>query len=277
MNTPIKNRGIHERSVAVRCQTNPFKRVAAAALLATLAFGIGAEERADAPANPDPLESVNRKIYAFNDFADRNFLKPVAKGYHWITPQFVQDGVHNVFQNVGEVGNVVNSLLQAKFKYTATGASRLVINSTIGLFGIFDVAGRCGIERHEEDFGQTLGYWGVSPGPFLVVPLLGPRSLRDGFGSVADAYSDALPYLVTHVPTRNELYGGRVVDGRAQLLDAEELVSGDRYIFIRDAYLQRREFMVRDGEVEDTFGNDDYYEPESSPAPAQPESQAPAN
>lgn len=244
-----------------------------AAALAALSFSAAAQQQ-DA-ANPDPWEPFNRKIYAFNDFADRNFLKPVAKGYDWITPRFLQDGVHNVFNNVGEVGNIVNSLLQAKFEYTAISGSRLVINSTIGLLGFFDVAGRCGLERHDEDFGQTLGYWGVRPGPFVVIPLLGPRSVRDGFGSVADGYSDAVPYLITHVPTRNEVLGGRVIDSRAQLLNAEELVSGDRYIFLRDAYLQRREFLVRDGEVEDTFGADDYSEPDASPGDA-PAAGAPA-
>jgi phospholipid-binding lipoprotein MlaA len=230
--------------------------------LAALSLNAIAQEPAAAP-NPDPWEPFNRKIYAFNDVADRYFLKPVAKGYHWVTPQFLQDGVHNIFDNVGEVGNILNSALQAKFGYTASNSGRLLINSTFGLLGFFDVAARWGLEEHVEDFGQTLGYWGVGPGPYVVIPLLGPRSVRDGFGSVADTYSDAVPYLITHVPTRNEVLGGRVIDGRAQLLDAEELISGDRYIFLRDAYLQRREFLVKDGEVDDTFGADDYSEPDA--------------
>jgi phospholipid-binding lipoprotein MlaA len=212
------------------------------------------------PVNPDPWESVNRKIFVFNDFADRNVLKPIAKGYQWVTPQFLQDGVHNVFDNVGEVGNILNSLLQAKFHYTANDTARLIINSTAGLLGFFDVAGRLGLDEHDEDFGQTLGYWGIHSGPYVMVPLFGPRTVRDGFGSVADTYSDPLPYIVTHVPTRNEVIGGRVIDTRAQLLKAEDLVSGDRYIFLRDAYLQRREFLVKDGAVEDSFGSDDFSE-----------------
>lgn len=238
-------------------------RTIMAAVLAACALNAAAQE--PATTDPDPWESFNRHIYTFNDYADRYFLKPVAKGYDWITPQFLQDGVHNMFDNVGEVSNILNGLLQAKFGHALNDSGRLVINSTIGLVGFFDVASHWGLDQHEEDFGQTLGYWGVHPGPFIVVPLLGPRSVRDGFGSVADAYSDPIPYLFDNdVPTRNSLLGLRVVDSRAQLLDAEELISGDRYIFLRDAYLQRREFLVKDGEVEDSFGADDYSEPEAT-------------
>jgi phospholipid-binding lipoprotein MlaA len=242
-----------------------------AGALAALSITAAAQDK-NTVANPDPLEGFNRKIFVFNDFADRNVLKPIAKGYQWVTPQFLQDGVHNVFDNVGEVGNILNSLLQAKFKYTVNDSGRLLINSTIGLLGFFDVAGHWGLEEHEEDFGQTLGYWGLPPGAYLMVPLLGPRTVRDGFGSVADSYSDAIPYLITHVPTRNQTLAGRVIDSRAQLLNAEELISGDRYIFLRDAYLQRREFLVKDGVVEDSFGADDFSEEGSTsgaaPSPA---------
>lgn len=213
---------------------------------------------ADAQPNPDPWEPFNRKIFAFNDFLDRNFLKPVAKGYETVTPQFIEDGVHHLYSNVGEIGNFLNSLLQAKFKNAAESGGRFVLNSSIGLFGFFDVASKMGMLPHEEDFGQTLGYWGVHPGPYIVVPLLGPRTVRDGFGSVADGYSDPIPYAIEHVPTRNEVLGGRVIDTRVQLLKAEELVTGDRYIFIRDAYLQRRQFLIDDGAVKDSFGNDDF-------------------
>jgi phospholipid-binding lipoprotein MlaA len=217
----------------------------------------GADEIASAP-NADPWEGFNRKIYAFNDVADKYFLKPVAKGYQAITPQFVEDGIHNMFSNVGEVGSVLNSLLQAKFKNGAIDSGRLVINSTMGLLGFFDVAGKLGLESHDEDFGQTLGYWGVKPGPYLVIPLLGPRTVRDAFGAIPDSYTDPVPYLIEHVPTRNEVLAGRVVTIRASLLSAEELVSGDRYIFLRDAYLQRRQFLVNDGVVEDSFGGEEF-------------------
>jgi phospholipid-binding lipoprotein MlaA len=209
------------------------------------------------PHNPDPWESFNRKIYAFNDVADRYFLRPIAKGYQWIAPQFIEDGVHHMFNNVGEIGNILNSLLQAKFKNSAIDTGRLLINSTVGLLGFFDIASKMGLDSHEEDFGQTLGYWGVHSGPYIVVPLLGPRTIRDGLGGVADSFTDPVGYI-EHVPTRNQIYGVRVVDLRAQLLQSEELITGDRYVFIRDAYLQRREFLVKDGVIEDSFGDDTY-------------------
>lgn len=207
--------------------------------------------------NSDPWEPVNRKIYVFNDVADRYLLKPVAKGYQWVTPEFLENGIHRMFANVAEVSNILNSLLQAKFQNTGVSTGRLVINSSVGLLGFFDVASKMGMEVHEEDLGQTLGYWGVKPGPYIVVPLLGPRTLRDGFGSIGDSFVDPAGY-VDHVPTRNTLYGTRLIDTRAQLLEAEEMVTGDRYIFLRDAYLQRREYLVNDGVVEDDFGGDDF-------------------
>jgi phospholipid-binding lipoprotein MlaA len=227
------------------------------------------------PQNPDPWESFNRKIFVFNDTADRYVLKPVAKGYEWVTPQFLEDGIHNMFSNIGEVGNILNSLLQAKFKNTAVDSGRLIVNSTVGVLGFFDVAGKIGMQAHQEDFGQTLGHWGVKSGPYLVVPLLGPRTVRDGFGSIADSYTDPIPYAVEHVPTRNQILATRVVDARAQLLQAEELMSGDRYIFMRDAYLQRRQFLVNDGTVEDTFGDDDQNYDEPVPDQPKPEVQEP--
>lgn len=209
------------------------------------------------PYNPDPWESFNRKIYAFNDVADRYFLKPLAKGYQWVMPQFMEDGIHRMFGNLGEIGNILNGLLQAKFKNSAIDTGRFLINSTIGLLGFFDVASRMGLESHNEDLGQTLGFWGIKSGPYIVLPLLGPRTIRDGLGSIGDSFTDPVGY-VEHVPTRNTIYGSRVVDVRASLLQSEELISGDRYIFIRDAYLQRREFLVKDGVVEDSFGDDEY-------------------
>jgi phospholipid-binding lipoprotein MlaA len=218
-----------------------------------------ASEVADiAPAaNPDPWESVNRRIYTFNDAADRYLLKPVAKGYQWVMPQFMEEGVHRMFVNAGEVGNTLNCLLQAKFVGSGVSLGRLLINSTLGLAGFFDVAGKFGLEPREEDFGQTLGYWGVGAGPFIVVPLLGPRTLRDGAGSIADVYTDPVGYI-DHTRTRNVTAGTRVLDTRVQLFSAEEMITGDRYIFIRDAYLQRRAFLVNDGVVEDEFGGEDF-------------------
>lgn len=231
------------------------KALALTSMMAASAWVAAADKEV---ANPDPWEPFNRKIYVFNDYLDRYFLKPVAKGYEAVTPQFLEDGVHHMFSNVGEVSNFLNSLLQAKFKNTAESGGRFVVNSTIGLLGFFDVASKMGMQVHEEDFGQTLGYWGVHSGPYLVVPFFGPRTVRDGFGSIADTYTDPVSQEIDHVPTRNEVLAVRVVDTRAQLLKAEELISGDRYIFIRDAYLQRRQFLVNDGAVQDSFGGDDF-------------------
>lgn len=227
-----------------------------------LSLGLGlppvmAEEAA--AHNPDPWEGFNRKVFVFNDAADRWVLKPVAKGYQWIAPQFVEDGVGNFFNNLGEVSNVVNNLLQGKFVDSASDGGRLLINTTVGVVGFFDVASRWGLPRHEEDLGQTLGHWGVNSGPFIMVPLLGPRTVRDGLGNFGDYYTNPVTY-VEPTRSRNQISAVGVIDLRAQLLKAEELISGDRYIFMRDAYLQRREFLVRDGEVQDSFGDEDFEE-----------------
>jgi phospholipid-binding lipoprotein MlaA len=228
--------------------------LAAAMLLAPLAAG--AQERERNPA--DPWEGVNRRIFIFNDYADRYLLRPVAKGYDRVTPDPLQQGITNVFNNLGEVSNLVNNLLQGKVVASANNGGRFLINSTVGILGIFDIAARWGMQPNDEDFGQTLGRWGVGPGPYLVVPLLGPRTLRDAFAGAAESYTDPVSQGVDHIPTRNQVTALRVVDLRAQLLAADELMTGDRYIFLRDAYLQRRHFLVNDGEIEDAFGDDDF-------------------
>ena len=206
---------------------------------------------------PDPWEGMNRKVFAFNDFADRYALTPVAKGYQWVTPDPVERGVSNVFANLLEITTVVNDLLQFKFAQAASDTGRFVINSTVGLAGIFDVATPIGLEKNNEDFGQTLGYWGVGPGPYIVVPFFGSYTVRDGFGAIVDTTSDYVTSL-DHVPTRNVLWMSRNIDDRASLFAAEQLITGDRYAFIRDAYLQRRQFLVSDGLLEDSFGDESY-------------------
>lgn len=209
---------------------------------------------------PDPWENWNRKVYAFNDVADRYALKPLAKGYRYITPDPVETGVANVFSNLFEIRTIANDLLQLKFAQAASDTGRFVVNTTLGLVGIFDVASVIGLEKHQEDFGQTLGYWGVGSGPYLVLPFLGSNTVRDGIAMVPDSYLDLIPEQVDHVPTRNQLMVTRLISGRAALFTAEELITGDRYTFIRDAYLQRREFLVNDGVVEDSFGEEDFDE-----------------
>lgn len=206
--------------------------------------------------NPDPWEGLNRAVFAFNDTLDTWFLKPVAKGYRFVTPDIIERGIANIFDNLEEVPNALNNILQWKWKQAGNDSGRFLVNSTVGLLGIFDVAAKIGLEKSDgEDFGQTLGKWGLADGPYLVLPFLGPATLRDSAGLPVDWYTSPIPYVE---PQRleNSLKVGRVIDTRAGLLQAEKLISGDKYSFIRDVYLQRREFLINDGQVEDDFGDD---------------------
>jgi phospholipid-binding lipoprotein MlaA len=199
----------------------------------------------------DPLEPVNRGIFSFNNTFDHYLFKPIAKGYDAVVPSPVKTGVSNVFQNMSDVQSIVSSGLQFKGAKMGDDMGRVLINSTIGLGGIFDLATPMGIERGNEDFGQTLGYWGIGAGPYLVLPFLGPASVRDGVGRVVDSQLDPLGY-VSSVPVRNSLTGLRVVDARVALFPVEGLANQaalDRYTFYRSAYLQRRESLVRDGKA----------------------------
>ena len=205
-----------------------------------------------AASEEDPWEGFNRAMFRFNDTLDTYALKPVAQGYRAVTPQFLEDGVHNVFGNVGDVGNLANNLLQGKLHNAGVDTGRLIFNTTFGLLGFFDVAKHMGLRKNDEDFGQTLGVWGLDSGPYLVIPFLGPSTVRDATGRVPDSFLTPYPYI-DHVPTRNVTRGVQVVDTRANLLQAERLISGDKYVLIRNAYLQSREFKIKDGKVEDDF------------------------
>lgn len=199
----------------------------------------------------DPLEGMNRATFAFNDAVDRAVLKPVAKGYRFLTPEFARAGVNNAFANVGDVSVAVNNLLQGKAGDAVSDLGRIVVNSTLGILGLFDVASPMGLEKHNEDFGQTLGRWGVGSGPYLVVPFMGPSTIRDALGRPVDGYAGYYRY-VHHVPTRNVLLGAELIAVRESLLNASqslEEASLDRYQFLRDAYLQRRLNQVYDGKV----------------------------
>lgn len=197
---------------------------------------------------PDPIESLNRKILSFNDVADKHLLTPVARGYQNYTPQIFQTGVNNMLSNVLEVTTIVNDLLQGKFSQAASDTGRLVVNSTIGIAGLFDVASGIGLEKHNEDFGQTLGYWGMPSGPYLMAPFFGPYTVRSGFGAFGDMPTNVVGQL-EHIPTRNQIWLATVVDKRAGVFGAEGLITGDRYTFLRDAYVQYRESLVLDGAV----------------------------
>jgi phospholipid-binding lipoprotein MlaA len=208
-------------------------------------------------AERDPWEGMNRKIHNFNEVMDRYLLKPAASGYEKVLPDRVEDRISNVFDNLFEVRNIVNDLLQGKFKLAANDTGRFLINSTVGIVGLFDVAQKVGLPKSEgEDFGQTLNAWGVAEGPYVVLPFFGPKTLTSAVGTPVDGVLNPVRYI-DHVPTRNTTYGVDILDSRAGLLETEKLISGDKYAFIRAAYLQRREYLIQDGAVEDSFGSDD--------------------
>ena len=197
----------------------------------------------------DPLERVNRATYRFNDAIDRAVLKPVATGYRDHVPQPVRKGVGNVLSHLAFPTTIVNDLLQLKLKDTLVDIGRFVVNSTLGLAGLFDPASRFGMPRNDEDFGQTLGRWGVKPGPYLVLPLLGPSSLRDAPSLVVDSQTDLRVQLDLDTESRVAVAVISAIDARAELLplDASLRKAYDPYAFVRDAWLQRREYQVRDG------------------------------
>ena len=207
---------------------------------------------ANAATEDDPWEGFNRVVFKFNDTLDTYALKPIAQGYQFIIPQFLEDGIHNMYRNVGDVRNLANNVLQVKPHAAGVDTARLLMNTIIGVGGFFDVGTKMGLQRNDEDFGQTLGYWGLSSGPYLVLPLLGPSTVRDALGIYPDSYAE--PYRYMHdVSARNTVAGMKIIDARANLLSAEKLITGDKYIFIRNAYLQSREFKVKDGQVVDDF------------------------
>ncbi len=204
--------------------------------------------------NIDPFEPFNRKMFVLNDTLDAWVLRPVAKGYDWVMPDVAQRGVGNMFANMYDVNGAVNSLLQGRFSRAAQCTGRFLLNSTLGIAGLFDVATPMGISPYRTDFGHTLALWGFDSGPFLMVPVFGPRTIRSGTGTIFDTYT-SVPAYIDNVRLRNSLWGLELVDGRARLLNTDELITGDRYIFLRDAYLQSRETFVNDGQVQDTFSD----------------------
>jgi phospholipid-binding lipoprotein MlaA len=204
----------------------------------------------------DPFEGYNRAMYKFNDAVDTAVLKPVAKGYDAVVPDPISHGVSNFFSNLNDITVIINDLLQGKFNQAYRDTYRFVLNSTVGVAGIFDVAGLNGFTKNNEDFGQTLGVWGAEPGAYVVLPFFGPRNVRDSFGLVGDMFTDPVMY-VEGDDARLAIAGTRVIDTRANLLKAEKVLDEaalDEYSYIRDAYMQRREHLVYDGNPpEDDF------------------------
>jgi phospholipid-binding lipoprotein MlaA len=231
--------------------------------VAGLLFGLTCSAFADDASSKqpsDPWQGMNRKIQAFNDTADRWVLKPVAKGYAKITPHLVRRGVSNFFTNLTYPLVVVNQFLQGKFHDGASDTGRFIMNTTLGIGGLFDPASGAHLPLHDEDFGQTFAKWGIGSGPYLVIPFLGPSTVRDGLGSAVGFTVQPTRYLIEDNNTRYGMTALNFIEIRAGLLDAEQLISGDRYIFMRDAYLQRREYLIKDGQVTDEFLDEDWNE-----------------
>ena len=197
----------------------------------------------------DPFEPINRSVYKFNERLDKAVLQPTARVYRAVLPSFVRQSVGNFFSNIDDVRVVLNNALQGKFKTAYSDFGRIAINSTLGMLGLFDIASEAGIEKHQEDFGQTLGWWGIPDGPFIMLPLFGPSSVRDTGGFAVDWLTDPITYVD---PSRahNQLMATRLINRRAELLDAKQVLDAaalDSYQFTRDAYLQRRRTLVFDG------------------------------
>jgi phospholipid-binding lipoprotein MlaA len=216
----------------------------------------------------DPLEPVNRAVFRFNSDFDKAFFRPVAEGYRYITPEPVERGITNFFGNISDVTSLINNVLQFKMTRAGTDVGRLFINSTVGVLGFVDVATNVGLPSYKEDFGQTLGYWGLDSGAFLMLPFLGPSSVRDALGDVGDLFTDPLFNLepIFDLP-RDHVYWGlvglRAVDRRANYLTTSQILEDaaiDPYVLLRDAYLQRRHYRVHDGNPPQLEGEEDFWD-----------------
>lgn len=260
--------------------------VATLALALLQACATGASVRAENPI--DPLEPFNRSMFNFNDSLDRAVIKPVALAYRKVTPAPVRTGVTNFFGNISDVVSLINNALQLKRVETTDTLFRVTVNSFWGLGGIFDVASDMNIPKHTEDFGQTLGYWGVLSGPYLVLPVLGPSTLRDSAGLLVDFQAD-LVTLSSNVPVRNSLSAVRAVNLRANFIDAGNVLDEaalDKYTFAREIYLQRRRSLLgRTGDQKEerfdlpeaSANKEERFDlPETAPAKGAPAVSAPA-
>ncbi|MBK55709.1 MAG: hypothetical protein CMC84_00025 [Flavobacteriaceae bacterium] len=204
----------------------------------------------------DPIEDLNRNIFIFNEKLDEKILKPAALAYRKVTPQFARSGVTNFFNNLEEIDTTINQLLQGEIKYAFNDTGRFLINSTIGLFGLIDVASKMGLERHEEDFGQTLGVWGFGSGPYIMIPFLGPSNPRDLLSRPISSFLSGT-FAMENDDVKFTLVGIDALETRERLLDAETLIIGDKYIFVKDAYIQSREYEINNGSTKDDEFLDD--------------------
>jgi phospholipid-binding lipoprotein MlaA len=204
----------------------------------------------------DPFQNINEKTHNLNQTLDLQVASPVARFYKRITPDFLEKGITNFTHNIEDLSIGINNILQGKFNEGLSDFSRFTLNTSIGLLGFIDIASDLGLIKHDEDFGQTLAVWGVSDGPYLVLPGLGPSTTRDTLAMIPDAFLTPL-WLIDHDRTSYSLTAIDLIDTRARYLGLESVVIGDEYLFYRDAYLQSRNFEIKDGEVEDDFDDFD--------------------
>jgi phospholipid-binding lipoprotein MlaA len=228
------------------------RKIKQAILLGSVISMVGcASVPAGAERSPqDPWEPFNRSVFEFNEGLDAYLLKPVVTGYRFVLPEFVRDGIYNFFSNYNDIYTALYNLLQGKPDYAFNDFMRVVVNTTMGLGGLIDLATPGGLEKHKEDWGQTLGVWGVPSGPYVVLPFFGPSNVRDSFGTVADLESDYLFSFVKDIGLRNSITGLRVVNARNTYYEAGDLLDGaaiDKYSFVRDAYIQRRAYQINEG------------------------------
>jgi phospholipid-binding lipoprotein MlaA len=237
-------------------------------MLALAAIG-GCAALPGPPDPQDPWEGFNRRVFSFNQTVDGAIIKPLAEIYQMVLPDPVDRAISNFFNNLNDVVVIANDLAQLKLEQAVADLGRLVMNTTFGLGGVFDVATPYGLAKHDEDFGQTLGYWGLEPGPYLVLPLIGPSNVRDTVGFAGDI--TVSPVFTDDVSVRNSLLSVRLVDLRADLLSTTRIVETaalDEYVFVRDAYLQRRRFQVYDGSPPALPLEEDFEDSSPPPEPA---------
>ena len=206
------------------------------------------------PSPHDRWESFTRSVFEFNDGLDTYLLRPVTTAYRFVFPEFVREGVYNFFSNYNDIYTALNNLLQGKPDLAFSDTMRVVVNTVFGLGGVIDMATPGGLEKHKEDFGQTFGVWGIPSGPYVVLPFFGPSSVRDTFGTLADLETDYLFKYIPNVGLRNSITGLRVVNARNTYYEAGDLLDGaalDKYSFVRDAYIQRRQYQIDEGRTTD--------------------------
>ena len=202
----------------------------------------------------DPWRDANERVFAFNDYFDRILVRPVAATYNVFVPRIARQVIGNFFSNIDDINVFVNDLLQLKLADALSDSGRFLVKSSIGIGGLIDVASSFGLEKHEEDFGQTLGKWGVPSGSYVVLPVFGASNVRDSFGLLLDTFFNPIQYQDDY-SLRISLFLLKETDSRSSLLALDELVSGNKYLFFREAYIQRRDYLVNDGQIEDAFGD----------------------